>query len=322
MYLLKMFKTIKLYLFHVLIVLFVVFGCTHTDKKNKENQVLFPPELVDFVPYENNPVFNGTGKDTWDNKIRERGYILLEDGIYKMWYTGYNGSETATKYLGYATSKDGIHWTRYPGNPIYNEYWTEDVQVVKHKGKYYMVAEGVNDIAHMLISENGIDWVRQGDLDIRKVNGESIDSGAYGTPTLWLENDKWYLFYERGDLGIWLAVSSDHKVWTNVQDDPVIEMGPGSYDAKGVALDQIIKYQGKYYGYYHATSSKDRGTWNSDVAVSDDLLHWTKYKNNPIINADSISDDYSSPLLIYDGENYRLYSMHKGVRVFFPQNKK
>jgi hypothetical protein len=40
----------------------------------------FPPELVDFVPYEGNPVFAGTGEDTWDRKIRERGYIRREAG--------------------------------------------------------------------------------------------------------------------------------------------------------------------------------------------------------------------------------------------------
>ncbi len=305
-----------LFLFAVLIVFIIIGSCSSQNKKNKESPVLFPPELVDFVPYENNPVFTGTGEDTWDNKIRERGYILREDGLYKMWYTGHKESLDATKYLGYATSTDGIHWTRYPENPIFNEYWTEDVQVVKHEGKYYMVAEGVNDIAHMLSSLDGVEWQRLGDLDIRKVNGESIDPGAYGTPTLWIENNKWYLFYERGDLGIWLAESSDQKVWTNIQDDPVIEMGPGKYDACGVAVNQIIKYNERYYAYYHGTPDEDWSSWNSNVAVSDDLIHWEKYENNPIVDGDSISNNYSSPILVNDGTKYQLYTMHESVRVF------
>ena len=70
----------------------------------------FPNALVEFVPYKANPIFKGTGTNTWDKQIRERGYIIFEKGIYKMWYTGYNGDDTVTKYLGYATSKDGIHW--------------------------------------------------------------------------------------------------------------------------------------------------------------------------------------------------------------------
>ncbi|MCD6598795.1 MAG: hypothetical protein J7L04_13965 [Bacteroidales bacterium] len=306
----------RLFLFNILIVFFIVTACSGKDKKNEKSPILFPPELVDFVPYEHNPVFTGTGEDTWDYKIRERGYILLEDGIYKMWYTGHNGSEGSSMYLGYATSTDGIHWTRYLENPIFNEYWTEDVQVVKHDGRYYMVAEGVNDIAHMLISKNGTDWERLGDLDIRKVNGESIGPGAYGTPTLWIENNKWYLFYERGDLGIWLAESSDQKVWTNIQDDPVIKMGPEKYDARGLALNQIIKYNERYYAYFHGTPDEDWSSWNSNVAVSDDLIHWKKYENNPIVNGDSISNNYSSPILVNDGTKYRLYTMHESVRIF------
>ena len=69
---------------------------------------------------------------------------------------------------------------------------------------------------------------------------------------MWFENGTWYLFYERGDQGIWLAVSKDLKVWTNVRDDPVIAMGPEPYDKTAVALNQIVKRDGIYYGLYHA----------------------------------------------------------------------
>lgn len=306
----------------VFIVILAETACSTQNKKNKENPLLFPKELVEFVPYEKNPVFTGTGNNTWDNEIRERGYILKEDSIYKMWYSGYTGNKNESIYLGYATSNDGIHWTRYPENPIFKEYWTEDVQVVKYEEKYFMVAEGENDIAHILTSANGIDWQRLGNLDIRKVNGDPIDVGSYGTPTLWIEDNKWYLFYERSDLGIWLAVSTDHKVWTNIQDDPVIKMGPDVYDAKGVAMDQIIKYNGNYYGYYHATPDENWASWNSNVAVSEDLIHWKKYGNNPIIKPDTISKNYSSPIVVFDGSNYRLYTMHNKVRLFFPENRK
>lgn len=304
---------------YFLLFLFILPGCNKKAQKQNENTDLFPSELVDFVPHDGNPVFTGTGADTWDRYIRERGYILREDGIYKMWYTGYDKTENSAKYLGYATSKDGYRWTRYPGNPIFDEYWTEDVMVVKHRGQYFMVAEGVNDIAHMLISSDGIHWQRAGDLDIRKVNGEPIDPGAYGTPTLWIEDDKWYLFYEREDLGIWLAMSTDHLVWTNMQDDPVIKRGPEKYDAEAVALDQIVKYNGRYYAYYHASPDEDWATWNSNVAVSKDLIHWFKYQNNPILKPDGLSKDVSSPILVNDGAQYRLYSMHDKVRVFLPR---
>ncbi len=309
----------RIVVIQIMAAFFIVIGCNNKKQTSKDSSPLFPSELVKFIPIEQNPVFTGTGADTWDKMIRERGYILREDGIYKMWYTGYGGNDDKTKYLGYATSEDGINWQRYSENPIYDEYWTEDVHVVKHEGNYFMVAEGINDIAHMLTSSDGIHWRRLGDLDIRKVNGEHIGPGAYGTPTLWIEGDRWYLFYERGDLGIWLAVSTDQKVWTNIQDDPVIEMGPEKYDAKGVAVNQIIKYKGRYYAYYHGTPDEDWATWNSNVAVSDDLIGWTKYENNPIVDTDNVSGNYSSPILVHDGDKYRLYTMHESVRVYYPE---
>src|ERR1700677_4823034 len=100
----------------------------------------FPSELVSFVPHGAKPVFSAGGEGQWDAKIRERGWILKEDGIYKLWYTGYTGAKDGICMLGYATSPDGIAWTRHPGNPIYKEHWTEDMMVVPHEGKYYMFA--------------------------------------------------------------------------------------------------------------------------------------------------------------------------------------
>ncbi len=244
---------------------------------------LFPPELVQFTPYRQNPVFVGSGADTWDQAIRERGYILLEGGEYHLWYTGYRTVGDTTKYLGYAVSQDGIHWTRDPENPVYHQSWVEDMCVVRHEGVYYMFAEGRDDIAHLLTSTDRRTWREHGPLNVRKVNGEAIEPGPYGTPTVWIENGIWHLFYERRDEGVWLATSSDRKVWTNVQDEPVIAKGPDRYDQHAVALNQVIKYQGRYYGYYHGTANQPWSDWTTNVAVSDDLIHWQKYPQNPIV---------------------------------------
>jgi sucrose-6-phosphate hydrolase SacC (GH32 family) len=272
----------------------------------------FPPELVAFTPYPGNPVFAGTGKDTWDRKIRERGYILHEEDGYHLWYTGYNEARSDLRMLGCAVSADGLTWTRCAGNPIFDKCWTEDMCVVKQGNTYHMFAEGRNDIAHLLTSKDRIHWEEQGSLDIRYTNGKPLSPGPYGTPTVWVEGPTWYLFYERGDLGIWLAKSTDRKVWTNVQDEPVIAMGPETYDRHAVALNQVIKYRGKYYGYYHGTGEKPWRDWNTNVAMSTDLVHWKKYPKNPIVTGDK-----SSGILVYDGRQYRLYTMHPDVRVYF-----
>ncbi len=269
--------------------------------------------LVRWTPIRENPVFTGTGGDTWDRKIRERGYILVGDnGNYDLWYTGYAGDRPATMSLGHATSRDGIRWKRDPGNPIFTESWVEDMCVVRRAGTYFMVAEGKNDVAHLLTSPDGRKWTDHGSLDIRKTDGKPIDPGPYGTPTAWFENGTWYLYYERGDLGIWLAVSKDLKVWTNVQDDPVIAMGPEPYDKAAVALNQVVKRDGLYYAFYHANSNRPWKNWTTCVARSRDLIHWEKYPGNPIIE-----NNCSSAILVQtpQGED-RLYTMHPDVKVF------
>ena len=293
-------------LLHSLTLILVLAQCTRP----------FPSALVDFTPYPANPVFSGTDTSTWDRQIRERGYILKEDGVYHLWYTGYGRDINEEKHLGYATSPDGMTWTRYKDNPIYDSLWVEDMIVLKSDGIYYMFAEGKNDIAHLLTSTDRIHWKESGPLDIRRVDGTPVSRGAYGTPAVWLEQGTWYLFYERDDSAVWLATSKDRKVWTNLQDDPVLKRGPEAYDQYAVAMDQIIRYEGRYYGYYHATAFKDWSVWSSCIATSDDLIHWTKYFKNPIL-----SDDKSSPIVVPEGEGYRLYTMHPAVNVYLPTNR-
>jgi hypothetical protein len=276
----------------------------------------FAKALVEFTAYKNNPVFAGTGTDSWDKNIRERGYIIREDNGYHLWYTGYTDTSDI-KHLGYATSTDGLTWTRYKDNPVYSDGWVEDMCVVKSAGMYYMFAEGKGDTAHMLTSTDRIHWTEQGNLDIRRKNGTPISKGPFGTPCVVKENNMWYLFYERDDLGIWLAISTDCKVWTNVQDEPVLKMGPETYDQYAVAMNQVIKYDGLYYGYYHASAFKDWHEWSTNVAVSKDLVHWKKYAQNPIVR-----NDKSSGIIVNYGKAYRLYTMHPEVNVYFPATDK
>jgi beta-1,2-mannobiose phosphorylase / 1,2-beta-oligomannan phosphorylase len=299
----------------ILLLIYLIAGCRgSTGADGATNAELFPPEIVKFDAYEKNPVFQGAGRATWDWHIRERGYILRETDGYHMWYTGYNDSvSNPVMYLGYATSKDGIAWERYAGNPIFKNSWVEDMCVVKTDSAYLMFAEGEKDIAHMLSSYDKVNWKDHGSLQIYYTDGTPLSAGPYGTPTAFLQNGVWYLFYERNDEGIWLATSTDLLRWKNVQDEPVLKKGPESYDKFGVAVNQVIKYKDKYYAYYHGTAFEDWHEWSTNVAVSDDLKSWEKYTGNPIAR-----ENKSSGILVDDGSQYRLYTMHPEVCLHFP----
>jgi hypothetical protein len=270
----------------------------------------FPNDLVRWVPSPAKEVFRGEGGKAWDRKIRERGWILVEpNGVYHLWYTGYNDDLSKNRYLGHATSRDGINWTRDPANPLHATSWVEDVCVVKADGAYWMFAEGEKDIAHLLTSTDARNWTDLGPLDIRNFDGTPISAGPRGTPAVWLENGVWNLFYERGDQAVWLARSTDRKVWVNASDEPVLKKGPEDYDKAAVAFNQIIKKNGVYYAIYHANSTYPWKDWTTCLARSRDLVHWEKYPGNPIVR-----NNNSSGIFVETPEGLRLFTMHPEVR--------
>ncbi|MCH8828523.1 MAG: hypothetical protein IID45_02995, partial [Planctomycetes bacterium] len=290
--------------------------CSASGGAIRAGDPLFPRELVRFSPIQKNPVFRARGKGHWDVKHRERGWILRDGKTWHLWFTGYDGTGKGQKMLGYATSKDGIHWVRHAKNPVYRDHWVEDMMVVKQDGTFYMFAEGKNDICQLLTSPDGVRWKRIGPLDIRRTNGKPISAGPRGTPTAFHENGVWHLFYERYDKGVWLATSTDMKVWRNVSDEPVLKLGPGPSDRLMIALNQIIKYKGRYYAYYHGSGTPTKPRfWTTNIAVSSDLRHWKKYPGNPLLPTKA---NKSSGIVIHDGKRFRLYTMHDEVHLHLP----
>ena len=76
-----------------------------------------------------------------------------------------------------------------------------------------MFAEGKHDNhAEMLTSKDGIDWKWEGQLDVRAADGKTPAKRPCGTPTVWVENGVWYLFYEWNDKGVWLATTTDPQI--------------------------------------------------------------------------------------------------------------
>lgn len=271
-----------------------------------------PAELQGFTAVQSEPLFTGRAGQ-WDELIRERGWILKDGSTWHLWYTGYNKSvEPYDMKLGYATSTDGRTWTRNE-EPIFDDAWVEDMTVLRHEGTFYMFAEGAQDQAQLLTSEDGLHWTRIGALDVRLTSGQPIPPGPFGTPTIWLEDGVWHLFYERRDQGIWLATSTDRKVWTNVSDEPLITPGPDSYDGLMIAMNQIVKIDNRYYAVMHGTGTPTKPrAWCTYFAMSEDLRTWTKCSDGPAL---PIADNKSSGVLVPTEHGFRLYTMHAAVHL-------
>lgn len=275
-----------------------------------------PVQWIAFEPVPGNPVF-AAAETKWDTKIRERGWILKNESGWKLWYTGYDPTQQPpTMSLGLATSTDGITWKRSSEHPIVGDFWIEDIMVVKRGDEYFMFAEGAQDQAQLLKSTDGVRWDRVGTLDVRLANGQPIPAGPFGTPTAFFEEGMWNLFYERRDAGIWLARSRDMKTWTNVSDEPLIVPGPETFDSRMIALNQVIRIGDTYVAVLHGTGSPEKPRqWCTYLATSRDLVHWTKDPRGPLRPT---SENKSSGQLVYDGQQWRLYTMHDRVDLHLP----
>jgi hypothetical protein len=287
-------------------------GSTSDSAPDPMWPVDLPRRPQDLRPLNEQPLFSGEPQ-AWDASIRERGWILYDEDQYKLWYTGYDGQRTSTKYLGLATSPDGLHWSRSAANPLIPDHWVEDVMVVKHAGHYWLFGEGPNDVAHWFRSLDGERWERMGDLDIRQTDGQPISPGPRGTPTVWQEAGQWYLLYERRDAGIWLATSPDLQVWTHVQDDPVIGLGDRDYDQTMIAVNQVLRTDDGYVCFFHSSSdAAPPRRWVCSAAISRDLRHWTKLPQ-PLTTR---QQNQSSGIVVRGPTGWRFYTMHDRVDAY------
>ncbi len=117
---------------------------------------------------------------------------------------------------------------------------------------------------------------------------------------------------------LWLARSYDLGVWTNQRDAPVPEPVPGGYDARLIALNQILRHGGRYYASYHGKGEGEEAPWTVNLAWSEDLVHWKKCPENQLLPA---AEDLSSGLWVETEEGLRLYTAHGRIDVHLPTTR-
>jgi len=132
--------------------------------------------------------------------------------LWKMWYSG--GQQYEPNAIGYATSKDGLHWDKYAANPVLtpdpNIEWEKErvtaAQIVKWKGWYYAFYIGFRDIDHAQIglarSKDGVTgWVRHAGNPIVRPTPGGWDADACYKP---------FAVYSAGDWRLWFNGRNNH----------------------------------------------------------------------------------------------------------------
>lgn len=157
----------------------------------------------------------------WDGLLVGRPSVLNEDGNFKMWYDGRKDlpfgapakgvpkSPTSSRSVGYATSKDGLRWTKDPRNPVLGGD-AGGVDVVRHGAGYVMVYES-HEGTRAATSDDGITWKDRG-LWVPRSGGEA-DPQGHVTPSLLVgaRGRPWTLYF-----GAARAASWDHNAIAEV----------------------------------------------------------------------------------------------------------
>lgn len=186
----------------------------------------------------------------WEDNIN-RPSILKKDGIYHLWYTGqYNASyTTGQSWIFYATSTDGINFTRYSEKPVLsaeeswekvavmcpNVIWDEDERIYK---MWYSAGEQYEpDAIGYAISQDGINWIKYSKNPVFAPDDKSSwEKVKIGGAQIFKKNEWYYNFYigyRTVDLAqIGIARSRDGITdWERFSGNPIIVPDEGKWDA-------------------------------------------------------------------------------------------
>jgi beta-1,2-mannosidase len=196
--------------------------------------------------------------------------VVKKDGKFVMLYRAQDRKGTSA--LGYATSDDGIHFTRRPEPVMVSEApyekggGVEDPRMQKIGDTYYLTYTGYNNVdgaaadkkdAQLCLATSAdlVHWQRQGVIMPSfkgKWNVKWTKSGAIVPEKI---NGKYWMYYladaQGKDTQMGVAYSDDLLHWTDVLDHPVLASRPGSFDSQVVEPGPapIITPQGIFLVY-------------------------------------------------------------------------
>jgi beta-1,2-mannosidase len=202
--------------------------------------VSFAPPFGKWTRLSEQPILSPQG-DGFESAGTFNPSVVRKDGKFVMLYRSQDRKGTSS--LGYASSDDGIHFTRRPEPVMVSETpyekggGVEDPRLQEIGGTYYLTYTGYNN-----------------------VDGAAAD---------------------KKDAQLCLATSTDLIHWQ--RRGVIIPSFKGKWNVKWTKSGAIVpeKINGKYWMYYLA-DAKGQDT-QMGVAYSDDLLHWTEALDHPVL---------------------------------------
>jgi predicted GH43/DUF377 family glycosyl hydrolase len=206
----------------------------------------------------------------WDETAADDPMVIRENGTYKMWYAGWSPTNPSGG-IGYATSDDGINWTKYSNNPVWlagTDFWeaggrTNPNVIPDQEGGYKMWYSGWNQgwetitIGYAL-SEDGINWQndqQNNPVLVPGLEGEWDDENVYAPEVLLINGIycMWYISisYVSGIDECGFAASHDGIHWEkNTLNNPVLSPTPGQWDGDYIGPVSVLPVEDTLHMWY------------------------------------------------------------------------
>lgn len=276
-------------------------------------------QVCKLTKHPGNPVLSFGPNGAWDDEGIWRPAVIKEGSSYKMWYSGADGS---TRRIGYATSPDGLTWTKYGSNPVLapDAGWESNgvfnPAVIADSGLYKMWYAGVDSGGVVGIgyatSPDGVAWTKYGSNPVLSVRGSgSWEDEDVTDPTALKVGSTYHLWY-RGYDGltsrIGHATSGDGITWVKDPANPVLDLGPsGDWDWLDVYGPSVIQVGTDYQLWYSGGTLPE--AWQTGYALSSDGVHWTRQQMLIPEGSPGAFDDASAdyPAVIAEGSSFKIW---------------
>lgn len=275
--------------------------------------------------------------NNWEGRSVYHPQIIKKDGKYYLIYTGTTSFQQLCYHhdLGLAVSNDLNKWERFQKKPIFTRgvkgEWDGDLAahsyIIKKDDLYYLFYDGSYlDAWHeeigVAISSDLINWQRYEKNPVLKSGDWWWNKNHVSRCCVFEENGKYYMFFAGHDgycERIGMAVSDDLLNWRKEYSEPVLDLGKtGDWDEFHISDPRVLKIDELYLMFYSGYDAKEK-KGRLGVAYSRDLLHWEKFKDNPIMNTGSKSDwdshEAARANIFLDDNNeyYLVYSGGRGI---------
>jgi predicted GH43/DUF377 family glycosyl hydrolase len=218
------------------------------------------------------PMLDVGAEGSWDaNGVRSPA-VIYDGGTYKMWYTGRDAA--GKNRIGYATSPDGITWSKHAGNPVldldgpgaWDALRVQEPTVVKDAGGYRMWYTGVDGGWNYAIgyatSSDGVVWTKHaGNPVLPGAPAPAWDYSVYA-PSVIADGAVFRMLYSACNLNgtaceIGHATATDGSAWT--RQGRVLQQGPdGAFDRYSADYPALLRVGNEYKAWYSGYSDRYR----------------------------------------------------------------